>query len=93
MKFLSCSGELNTERFESESRGVKHVEGGGPKDLNPEDMEVTIHYRKKVKKDEHYQNTIMQIAGVSAINCQTSTRFCPLQLMEHCCKQNNATDI
>lgn len=73
MKFLSCSGELNTERFESESRGVKHVEGGGPKDLNPEDMEVTIHYRKKVKKDEHYQNTIMQIAGVSAINCQTSS--------------------
>uniref|UniRef100_A0A671KVY1 Dynein, axonemal, intermediate chain 2b n=1 Tax=Sinocyclocheilus anshuiensis TaxID=1608454 RepID=A0A671KVY1_9TELE len=60
--------EVNTERFESESRGVNHVEGGWPKDLNPEDMEATIRYRKKVEKDEHYQNTIMQIAG----------------LMEHC---------
>uniref|UniRef100_A0A671KTC3 Dynein, axonemal, intermediate chain 2b n=1 Tax=Sinocyclocheilus anshuiensis TaxID=1608454 RepID=A0A671KTC3_9TELE len=69
--------EVNTERFESESRGVNHVEGGWPKDLNPEDMEATIRYRKKVEKDEHYQNTIMQIAG----------------LMEHCCKQNNTTDI
>ncbi|KAG1955232.1 dynein intermediate chain 2, axonemal [Pimephales promelas] len=69
--------EVNTERFESESRGMNHVEGGWPKDLNPEDVEATIRYRKKVEKDEHYQNTIMQIAG----------------LMEHCSKQNNATDI
>ncbi|XP_056101402.1 dynein axonemal intermediate chain 2 [Rhinichthys klamathensis goyatoka] len=69
--------EVNTERFESESRGINHVEGGWPKDLNPEDVEATIRYRKKVEKDEHYQNTIMQIAG----------------LMEHCSKQNNATDI
>lgn len=55
-------------RFESESRGINHVEGGWPKDLNPEDMEATIRYRKKVEKDEHYQNTILQIAGVSALN-------------------------
>lgn len=58
---------MNTERFESESRGINHVEGGWPKDLNPEDMEATIRYRKKVEKDEHYQNTILQIAGVSAL--------------------------
>lgn len=79
---IQCAGEMsehevNTERFESESRGINHVEGGWPKDLNPDDMEATIRYRKKVEKDEHYQNTIMQIAG----------------LMEHCIRQNNATDI
>ncbi len=61
--------QVNTERFESESRGVNHVEGGWPKDLNPEDMEATIRYRKKVEKDEHYQNTTMQIVGVSVLNC------------------------
>lgn len=41
------------------------MEGGWHKDLNPEDMEATIRYRKKVEKDEHYQNTILQIASVS----------------------------
>ncbi|TRY65031.1 hypothetical protein DNTS_015571, partial [Danionella cerebrum] len=53
--------EVNTESFESESRGINHVEGGWPKDLNPDDMEATIRYRKK--------------------------------LMEHCIRQNNATNI
>lgn len=24
---------------------------------------------------------------------EKQAQFCPLQLMEHCCKQNNATDI
>uniref|UniRef100_A0A8C9SCC7 Dynein axonemal intermediate chain 2 n=1 Tax=Scleropages formosus TaxID=113540 RepID=A0A8C9SCC7_SCLFO len=69
--------EVNTERFESESRGINHVEGGWPKDVNPQEMEQTIRFRKKVEKDENYMNTIMQLGT----------------LMEHSIKQNNAIDI
>uniref|UniRef100_W5N5C3 Dynein axonemal intermediate chain 2 n=1 Tax=Lepisosteus oculatus TaxID=7918 RepID=W5N5C3_LEPOC len=69
--------EVNTERFESETRGINHVEGGWPKDVNPQEMEQTIRYRKKVEKDENYVNTIMQLGSA----------------MEHCIKQNNAIDI
>lgn len=56
---------MNTERFESKSCGVNHVEGGWPKDVNPEEMEQTIRYRKKVEKDENYVNTVIQLGSVS----------------------------
>ena len=66
--------EVNTERYETEPRGLNHVEGGWPKDVNPGEVEQTIRYRKKVEKDEMYVNTIVQLGSV----------------MEHCIKQNNA---
>ncbi|RXN02170.1 Kinesin-like protein KIF19 [Acipenser ruthenus] len=69
--------EVNTERFQTETRGINHVEGGWPKDVNPQEMEQTIRYRKKVEKDENYVNTVLQLGS----------------LMEHCIKQNNAIDI
>ncbi|NWW43827.1 DNAI2 protein, partial [Pedionomus torquatus] len=69
--------EVNTERVQVESRGVNHVEGGWPKDINPQEMEQTIRFRKKVEKDENYVNTIMHLGT----------------LMEHCVKQNNAINI
>ncbi|XP_053552306.1 dynein axonemal intermediate chain 2 [Bombina bombina] len=69
--------EVNTERFEMETHGINHTEGGWPKDINPQEMEQTIRYRKKVEKDENYVNTILQLGSV----------------MEHCIKQNNAVDI
>lgn len=56
---------MNTERFETESRGINHVEGGWPKDVNPAEVEQTIRYRKKVEKDEIYMNTIQQLSNVS----------------------------
>ncbi|PNJ87611.1 DNAI2 isoform 1 [Pongo abelii] len=69
--------EANSERFEMETRGVNHVEGGWPKDVNPLELEQTIRFRKKVEKDENYVNAIMQLGSI----------------MEHCIKQNNAIDI
>ncbi|XP_034439463.1 dynein intermediate chain 2, axonemal-like [Hippoglossus hippoglossus] len=69
--------QVNTERFESNSCGINHVEGGWPKDVNPEEMEQTIRFRKKVEKDESYINSVLQLASV----------------MEHCIRQNNAVDI
>ncbi|XP_039978069.1 dynein intermediate chain 2, axonemal [Xiphias gladius] len=69
--------QVNTECFESDSCGINHVEGGWPKDVNPEEMEQTIRFRKKVEKDESYISSILQLGSV----------------MEHCIKQNNAVDI
>lgn len=54
-----------------ESRGVNHVEGGWPKDINPQEVEQTIRFRKKVEKDENYINTIMHLGAV---------RPCPFSL-------------
>ncbi|NXN64467.1 DNAI2 protein, partial [Himantopus himantopus] len=75
--FLCATPQVNTERVEVESRGVNHVEGGWPKDINPQEVEQTIRFRKKVEKDENYINTIMHLGA----------------LMEHCVKQNNAINI
>ncbi|XP_037121970.1 dynein intermediate chain 2, axonemal [Syngnathus acus] len=79
---LQCSRDMsehqvNTERFESESRGINHVEGGWPKDINPQEMEQTIRFRKKVEKDENYLNSLMQLGDV----------------IGHCVGQNTAVDI
>uniref|UniRef100_A0AAQ4RIS7 Dynein, axonemal, intermediate chain 2b n=1 Tax=Gasterosteus aculeatus aculeatus TaxID=481459 RepID=A0AAQ4RIS7_GASAC len=68
---------VNTKRFESESCGLNHEEGGWPKDVNHQVMEQTIRFRKKVEKDESYINSILQLGSV----------------MEHCIRQNNAVDI
>jgi dynein intermediate chain 2 len=68
---------VNTVRFETENRGMNHAEGGWPKDVNPNEVEQTIRFRKKVEKDEAYIQTIVRLGEV----------------MEHCIKQNNAVDI
>ena len=47
-----------------ETRGVNHIEGGWPKDVNPLELEQTIRFRKKVEKDENYINAITQLGLV-----------------------------
>ncbi|KAM6903932.1 dynein axonemal intermediate chain 2 [Lycodopsis pacificus] len=69
--------QVNTKRFESDSCGLNHEEGGWPKDVNPQEMEQTIRFRKKVEKDKIYINSILQLGSV----------------MDHCIRQNNAVDI
>ncbi|NXD62050.1 DNAI2 protein, partial [Eolophus roseicapillus] len=69
--------EVNTERVKVQSRGVNHVEGGWPKDVNPCEADQTARFRKKLEKDEHYISVITQLGT----------------LMQHCVKQNNAIDI
>jgi len=56
--------QANTDRYETETRGVNHVEGGWPKDVNPLEIEQVVRYRKKVEKDEGYINAIMGLSGV-----------------------------
>uniref|UniRef100_A0A8C8CLY3 Dynein intermediate chain 3, ciliary n=1 Tax=Oncorhynchus tshawytscha TaxID=74940 RepID=A0A8C8CLY3_ONCTS len=69
--------EIIRQRFESETRVINHVEGGWPKDVNPQEMEQTVRFRKKVEKDKHYFSTMMQLGSN----------------MEHSIKQNNAINI
>ena len=57
--------QVNTERFETDTRGINHVEGGWPKDINPAEVEQTIRFRKKVEKEEVYMNSIQQLGNVS----------------------------
>lgn len=69
--------EVNTIRFETENRSINHVEGGWPKDINPNESEQTLRFRKKVEKEENYMNTIINLGNS----------------VEHVIKQNNAIDI
>lgn len=57
--------QVNTERFETESRGINHVEGGWPKDINPAEIEQTTRFRKKIEKDEIYIGAIQSLGEVS----------------------------
>ena len=34
-----CHDQVNTERFETDSHGVNHTEGGWPKDVNAAEIE------------------------------------------------------
>lgn len=56
--------QVNTMRFETENRGMNHVEGGWPKDVNPNEVEQTIRFRKKVEKDEGYIQTVVRLGEV-----------------------------
>ncbi|KAI8806510.1 WD40-repeat-containing domain protein [Cladochytrium replicatum] len=72
-----CSVEVNTESFSFQNRGIMHLQGGWPKDVDPTDVEHTIRYRKKIEKDDEYLRAVKNLGSV----------------MEHCIKQNNAIDI
>ena len=54
-----------------------HVDGGWPKDVDPNEMEQTIRYRKKVEKDEDFIRAIKGLADVA----------------DTCLRQNSAIDI
>ncbi|KAI8587487.1 Dynein intermediate chain 2, axonemal [Geranomyces variabilis] len=69
--------EVNTESFVLSNRGILHVQGGWPKDVDATDVEHTIRYRKKVEKDDEYIRSVQSLGNS----------------MEHCIKQNNAIDI
>ncbi len=66
MNFTIIIMQVNTERFETESRGMNHTEGGWPKDINPAEVEQTIRFRKKVEKDEIYMGIINRLGTVSS---------------------------
>lgn len=77
-----------------ETRGVNHVEGGWPKDVNPLELEQTIRFRKKVEKDENYINAITQL-GLVRLPAAPAVRATavPLRPQPHgrpCCAPRSA---
>ena len=94
---------MNTESRSFSNQGIKHTEGGWPKDVDPAEAEQTIRYRKKVEKDEEY---LKQVSGLGEVKKKA---FFPVflfsstmkmlihqpcfKVMEHAIKQNNAIDI
>jgi dynein intermediate chain 2 len=78
--FYFCSiniFQVNTVRFETENRGINHVEGGWPKDINSLEPDQTSRFRKKTEKEDGYGRAILTLG----------------QSIEHTIKQNNAIDI
>lgn len=58
------ASEANTDRATYENKGVNHVEGGWPKDINLTDPEQVVRYRRKIEKDESY---IVQVMGLTKV--------------------------
>ena len=56
--------EANTESLVTCNRGILHQEGGWPKDVDPNDVEHTLRYRKKFEKDEDYAKVIKGLSEV-----------------------------
>jgi dynein intermediate chain 2 len=79
---------VNTERFETDTRGINHTEGGWPKDVNPQEIEQVMRFRKKVEKDEMYVNTIMQLASVSIVCAKATDKTWPVTVIYYICKSN-----
>lgn len=67
----------NTLRSESADRGMNHVEGGWPKELNLLDEEAVIRYRKKLEREENYIEAMKNLS----------------KPIEHAILQNNAINI
>lgn len=62
----SCGDkQANTVRVEYAQRGICHTEGGWPKDINLDDPEQVVRFRKKAEKDELYLQSVMQMSSVS----------------------------
>lgn len=60
--------EVNTSNAEYVSRGVNHIEGGWPKDININDEEQTLRHRKKIERDDQYGIQCIGLTKVSVLN-------------------------
>lgn len=69
--------DANTDSFVVLSKGIQHLEGGWPKDVDCSDVEHTLRYRRKVEKDEEYVRQVKQLE----------------ETVSACIKQNIAIDI
>lgn len=90
-------------------KGVLHYEGGWPKDVNYQDPEQTLRYRRKIEKDEAYMTQIPKMGEVSwdiwdEMKKKTEKNrmnylfnlswwMVFLQKIEACILQNNAVNI
>lgn len=48
----------------TENKGILHTEGGWPKDVNYQDSEQTLRYRRKLEKDDTYITQVPRMGEV-----------------------------
>jgi dynein intermediate chain 2 len=59
--------EVNTIRYHTETKGINHIEGGWPKDVNLHEQDQMTRFRKKIAKDEIYLNSLSRLIHVKFI--------------------------
>lgn len=59
---------VNTENAKYVSNGMCHVEGGWPKDIDTEDEEQTLRYKKKLQRSEEYRIEMTRNLEVESTN-------------------------
>lgn len=89
-------------------KGVLHYEGGWPRDVNYQDPEQTLRYRRKIEKDETYMTQVPKMGEVRLSHTTECMNywidddshfflFLPSlsrqQKIEACILQNNAVNI
>lgn len=47
---------------------MNHTEGGWPKDINPQDTEQTVRFKKKIEKDDMYIHSVHQLSHVGYLS-------------------------
>ena len=93
--------EVNTVSTTTENRGILHTEGGWPKDVNFQDPEQTLRYRRKLEKDETYISQVPRMGEVRRFRkfsfnlSHLSVTFLLVicQKVESAILQNNAVNI
>ena len=60
--------EVNTERITMKSTSMRHSEGGWPKDVDVTELTDVARFRKRVEKDQDYQNA-MKVLGPRVGRC------------------------
>ena len=76
VNIMGIDFQVNTERSKSMSRGMNHVEGGWPRDVNPTETEQVQRYRKKIEKEDMFIHTVTQLGSVSHFH------HSPLRILE-----------
>ncbi|XP_013101170.2 dynein intermediate chain 3, ciliary [Stomoxys calcitrans] len=53
--------EMKTENVTLAEHGLYHYEGGWPKDVNINDEEATLRYRKKIERDDNWGEQVLDL--------------------------------
>lgn len=67
--------EVNTMSTTTENRGILHTEGGWPKDVNYQDSEQTLRYRRKLEKDDTYITQVPRMGEVRLVIAASDKNF------------------
>ncbi|KAK6628851.1 hypothetical protein RUM43_002667 [Polyplax serrata] len=74
---IMSENQVNTYRVDFADHGMNHLEGGWPKEVDTNDEEAILRFRKKVERLDNYVFTMKHLTGP----------------MEHAILQNNAVNI